>query len=295
MPRGRIALGASVALVAMACALVGCSGGGDPGGDPGGSGDPAALDGITASVGQGRVDISGGRIFVLVENGRDDEVTVRSVEVRSPGFEPGMAKSTPTGFAPGRAIAIRLMPTDAVCTEPVAPVTVVLDVETAAGAGRGELPAEDAFGALQRVQDQACLAESVDSVAVITLPEHLRTSGSGAGTRAVIDVTVVPAGGGGSVHVTGVSGTTLLNAEDTPDWTLDVEIAGSDPPSMIELPVRPNRCDAHAVAEDKVGTILPFEVTTSDGRSGQLGIKAGDTLRADLYAYYAERCGLPAG
>ncbi len=57
--------------------------------------------------------------------------------------------------------------------------------------------------------------------------------------------------------------------------------------------MRPGRCDAHAVAEDKIGTILPFEIETSDGRQGQLGLAANDTLRAELYDYYSARCGLP--
>ncbi|UOE45614.1 hypothetical protein [Agromyces larvae] len=257
--------------------------------------DPAGLDGLSASVGQGRVDVSGGRVFVLVSNGRDDDVTVESVEVRSPGFAPGMAKRDATEFAAGQAIAIRLMPTEAVCTEAVAPVSVVLDIVTSDGAAHGVLPADDAYGALQRVHDQACLGEAVAAIAAIELPEHLRTTGSGADARAVIDVAVTPIGGDGSLRLTGVSGTTLLNAEDAPDWTLDVTIAGTDQPSTIELPVKPNRCDAHAVAEDKLGTILPFEIAVLDGPAGQLGLKSGDSLRADLYAYYAERCGLPSG
>ena len=60
----------------------------------------------------------------------------------------------------------------------------------------------------------------------------------------------------------------------------------------IKLAVRPARCDAHALADDKRGTILPFAVATGDGREGRLELPAGDALKADLYAYYAERCGL---
>ena len=65
----------------------------------------------------------------------------------------------------------------------------------------------------------------------------------------------------------------------------------------ISLEVRPARCDAHAIADDKRGTILPFEIRTSDGRAGRLDRSSGDTLKAELYQYYGERCGLaqPAG
>ncbi|QAY73579.1 hypothetical protein ET445_09740 [Agromyces protaetiae] len=260
--------------------------------------DPAGLSGITASVSQGRVDVSSGRIFVLVTNGRDEPITVASVEVHSPGFEPGMAKQKPTAFPAGRAIAIRLAPTAAICDEPVDPITVRLDVTTPDGAVHDEVAADDPYGSLERIHDQACLGESVAAVAALTLPDHLRSTGSGAERRAVIDIAVAPVGApadgaAASFHVSGVRGTTLINAEGGFNWDLDLTIAASDPPSTIELPVRPGRCDAHAVAEDKIGTILPFEIETSDGRSGQLGLPANDTLRAELYAYYSERCGLP--
>ena len=65
-----------------------------------------------------------------------------------------------------------------------------------------------------------------------------------------------------------------------------------NPASIISLPVRPARCDAHAIADDKRGTILPFEIATADGRAGRLDVPAGDGLKAELYAYYGERCGL---
>lgn len=294
--RGRVRAGTATLRSAVGClaligslAVAGCT----PTGDSARPTDPAALDGITASVGQGRVDVSSGRIFVLVANGRDEPVTVESVAVRTDGFEPGIGKSKPTRFPAGREIAIRLEPTEAVCEAPVAPITVELDVTTKAGTAHGVLEADDPYGALQRLQDQACLAESVAAVAAVELPDHLRSTGAGADRRAVIDVRVRPVGGDGGFRLSGVRGTTLINAEGGFNWELDVDVAATDAPSVIELPVRPGRCDAHAVAEDKIGTILPFEVATSDGREGQLGLAANDTLRAELYAYYSERCGLP--
>ena len=91
-----------------------------------------------------------------------------------------------------------------------------------------------------------------------------------------------------------VYGTTLLNAEDGIDWTLGVDVAAGDPPLVLSLPVRPARCDAHAIADDKRGTILPFDIATGDGRAGRLDVPSAPGLKAELYAYYAERCGLEA-
>ena len=97
----------------------------------------------------------------------------------------------------------------------------------------------------------------------------------------------------GSFVIDRVLGTTLLTAEDGTDWPLGAR--GRDrrrADQTISLAVRPARCDAHAIADDKRGTILPFEITTSDGRTGRIDRSSGDTLKAELYDYVTERCGL---
>ena len=98
--------------------------------------------------------------------------------------------------------------------------------------------------------------------------------------------------GDGTLLLDRVSSTTLLGNETGQDWPLAVDVAAGDAPFTIELAVRPARCDAHALADDKRGTILPFAVETGDGRAGRLDVPSGNALKADLYEYIAERCGL---
>ncbi len=50
----------------------------------------------------------------------------------------------------------------------------------------------------------------------------------------------------------------------------------------------PNRCDAHALAEDKIGTRMPLYVTAPDGSTGRLVLAASDELRVQMYAFYCE-------
>ncbi|MBM7831300.1 hypothetical protein JOE59_002005 [Agromyces cerinus] len=260
-------------------------------------------EGLSARVQQGRLDIEAHRLVVRIENDGDAPVTVERLEVDAPTLAPGMVRSEPFEVAPGDALQIRLPLSASVCdtddgtdtdTEPSVPeATILLDVETRAGASSGELTADDPHGTLARVANSECLAESIEQVAAITLPEHLRSTGSGTERRAFIDVEVVPAASGaGSFVIDRVYGTTLLNAEGGVDWPLAVEVDVGGEPVTITLPVRPARCDAHAIADDKRGTILPFEIRTSDGREGRLDRSSGDTLKAELYAYYGERCGL---
>lgn len=254
--------------------------------------------GLSARVQQGRLDIEAHRLVVRLENDGDESVTVERLEVVSPTLAPGMVRGDSFEVAPGDALQIRMPLSASECGDESSPMpepeaTILLEVAAPSGKASGELTADDPHGTLARVANSECLAESVEKVAAIGMPEHLRTTGSGAEQRAFIDVVVAPAASGdGSFVIDRVYGTTLLNAEGGVDWPLGTEVTAGGEPVTIALSVRPARCDAHAIADDKRGTILPFEIRTSDGREGRLDRSSGDVLKAELYAYYGERCGL---
>ena len=109
-------------------------------------------------------------------------------------------------------------------------------------------------------------------------------------------ISVEPTGEPGTVTVDTISSTTLLNPAG-PDGIgvpqLDLGIAVSaDGPAEIRVPIVPNRCDPHALAEDKIGTRMPLHVTLPDGTSGRLVLSASDELRAQMYAFFSSFCGL---
>ena len=170
---------------------------------------------------------------------------------------------------------------------------VAVDWRTNGGSGSAELVADDPFDTVARVNGADCLADSVAEVAAIEMPEHLRSTGTGPDRRAFIDVGIVPAASGdASMRIERVHGTTLIEAEEPGAWEPGLDVSAGDAPFMLSLPVRPARCDAHGLADDKRGTILPFEIETADGRAGRLDVPSHDGLKAELYAYYGERCGL---
>lgn len=254
------------------------------------------VDGLRVEVRQGRFDVPDGVLVVSFANDGDEPVTVTRATVRSPALEPGMERARPFDLGPGDRLDVRMPLTPSVCD--ARPDTVVA-VELRGGAhGDGAaVPAllvpSDPYDTMTRIADRDCLAQSAAAAATIVLPERLRVTGSGADARAVIDVRVEPAASGdAALEIERVLGTTLIGSESGGAWPVGLSVAAGDPPATIELPVRPARCDAHAIADDKRGTILPFELATSDGRAGALELASGDALKADLYAYYAERCGL---
>jgi hypothetical protein len=290
----RIALRCLLVGALAAGALAACSSPEGADGADGGDGANGALpDDLSVRVQQGRLDVPQGRLVLHFENA-GDPLTVTSLAVRSPALEPGMERDEPFELGADDAIDIRLDLTGSVCDGDPAAVGVEVRLTTADGATReGTLEPADPFATMARIADADCLAESVAAVAAIELPERLRTTGSGTGQRAWIDVVVAPAASGdGTLAIDGVSATTLIGNEDGQDWPLDIEVAAGDEPIEVALAVRPARCDAHALADDKRGTILPFTVATGDGRAGRLELASGAALKADLYAYYAERCGL---
>jgi hypothetical protein len=291
MDRARLtrSLALCVALATAPLAVVACSG-------PPAA--PAPPGGLAVAIQQGRLDVVGGRLVVRFENTGEAPVTIDGFTVETPTLGPGLERTKPFELMPDDAIAIRLDLPASICDAEPGPVVVDLTFATAAGHGEGRLTADDPFDTVARVNAADCLGESVAEVAAIRMPMHLRSTGTGAERRAFIDVVIEPAASGdASMRIERVYGTTLLNAEDGIDWTLGTDVAAGDAPFTISLPVRPARCDAHAIADDKRGTILPFEIATSDGRSGRLDVPASDGLKAELYAYYGERCGLeaPAG
>ncbi|WP_448005258.1 hypothetical protein [Agromyces bauzanensis] len=260
--------------------------------------EPAVPDGLVVSIKQGRLDVVAGRLVVRFENHDATPVTIESFTVETPTLAPGLQRSEAIELDADDAVDIRLDLPASVCDVEPGPVDVELTLRAADGTREARLTADDPFDTVARVNGADCLGESVAAVAAIVMPEHLRSTGVGPDRRAFIDVRVEPAASGDrSMRIERVYGTTLLNAEDGIDWTLGLDVATGAAPFTISLPVRPARCDAHAIADDKRGTILPFELATDDGRAGRLDVPADDGLKAELYAYYGERCGLaaPAG
>lgn len=60
--------------------------------------------------------------------------------------------------------------------------------------------------------------------------------------------------------------------------------------SLIPLLIVPGRCDAHAIIEDKRGTVMPLDVQTNDGSSGTIYIAMADNVRRNIYEYYQDYC-----
>jgi hypothetical protein len=151
-------------------------------------------------------------------------------------------------------------------------------------------PAADPFGVLARNNSELCLAREASAVATIALAQDLEVAADG--RTAVVRLLLQPraAGGAGELVIERIEETTLLAEAGQPPWPRSVTVRAGGDPAEVRLGIRPSRCDPHAVAEDKVGTLLPLQVRVA-GREGILKIDAGNQLRGRIYDFVTKACG----
>ncbi|MDP3209025.1 MAG: hypothetical protein Q8M65_07740 [Rhodoglobus sp.] len=254
-------------------------------------------EGVTVSAYQGRFDRAERQLELKVTNTTDATFTVTSAVLDSTRFVDEARWDRPQDIPSGSARDLRVALGAADCSDTPALDEVVLDFVLPNGSGgSARLTIVDA-SVIDAINSEDCLAEAVAKVATIEPSDSLRWM-PGARLPATLDLTVTPTGAPGSIGITESTATVLLSLVDdggAPVFSLPqtVVVDADSAPAVIPLRLIPARCDPHAVAEDKRGTIFPLQALTSDGDSGQVLVPVSDAIRAELYAFYADYCGLP--
>ncbi|CAN5304839.1 hypothetical protein BH11ACT5_BH11ACT5_28080 [soil metagenome] len=253
---------------------------------------------ITASVFQNRFDYSLRQLEIKVANGTGATITVTRAEFESTRFTEAAVWDRPQEIPAGAARDLKVQLPDPVC-DGAAPVdSVTLEVTLGDGtSGSVTVTPSDEQGRVDTINAEDCLGASVAAVASISPPAALDWV-PGAHAPAVLELAVQATGGAGTVTVHDAKGTVLLGLADEQGAAITIQPVGlvvdaDTAASAIRLRVIPNRCDPHAVEEDKRGTFFPLDVETGDGRSGTVYIAVSDGVRRSLYEFYADYCGLP--
>ncbi|WP_210479701.1 hypothetical protein [Naasia sp. SYSU D00948] len=254
---------------------------------------PAALpDGVTVELVQLRSDLSVGRMQLHVRNASAGPVELLSARLAVPAFrEEAVWKRAPATVAPGAAlnlpVTIPEVSCDAAAGEPVLTGEVRWDGEALPFRVRPE----DPLGAVGSIVAAACAAESTEAAVAIEAT-GVAVEGTGPASVAVLTVGLRPTGSG-RVRLVEVRPTVLLRAEEGDGgWPLDVAVQEETPPSALTLPMEPARCDAHALADDKVGTRFPVVVELEDGTIGRFPLPLAAGVKDALLRFVAARCGL---
>jgi hypothetical protein len=203
----------------------------------------------------------------------------------SPGGLPDGSMSGSPGGSPGEG------------PRPGGPVVALRLADGPDAGSSATVQATDPYGVLDRNNAEMCLAQAAAAVAAIRLEPDLEVSADG--QSAVMTLTITPRitpgmanpGSAGALTINWIDRTTLLGEDQSAPWPRSVSVqAGGGGSQRYRLGIRPARCDAHAVAEDKVGTLLPLRVSAG-GRDGLLKVDAGALLRGRIHDFVTAACG----
>jgi hypothetical protein len=293
------AVAASAVLLTLLLSLQGCrSDGAQPGAEV--SDTPA----LTVSINQFRDNYSKRIIEIQLTNNTPDPVTVLGAELVSALFSSGISWHTPadgTVLPPKQPKSLPAQLPEPRCTDVSAGTGTGSNSADARPTVRvstrpdsrapGPLTVEDPFGVLARNNSEMCLDKAVREIATFQPSPELAVSEDG--TTAVVRVLILSGPGPGrheELTIDRIDGTTLIAEDAAQPWPRGVQVTAGDPPVELRLAIRPARCDPHALAEDKIGTLLPFHVTAG-GRNGVLKIDSGDVLRHSIYDFVSAACG----
>ena len=310
-----VRLAAAIAALALtsACNAGGGSGTGSTSGTPTPTAAASAAP-VTAVINQLRDNYSQQIIAVQLTNNTAGPLTVLSAGVASPLFSgtiewqptpggielpPGQTKILPAQLrapecglrtAPadqGAAVELRVAGSGGPPPDTTVPATTVPTTT---------VPAADPYGVLERNNAEMCLAQAAAAVAGVRLEPELDVSVDQ--RSAVLTLVITPRsipgaanpGAMGTLTINRIDGTTLLEEDQSAPWPRSVSVLAGGASQRFRLGIRPARCDPHAVADDKVGTLLPLRVSVG-GRDGVLKIDAGALLRGRIHDFVSTACG----
>jgi len=285
VPRLRRVLAALVVLPVLG--LAGC-GGGD------GDQSVETVDlpaGLTAYVDQSRLLRTSRNAFVRLVDDSDHTVTVTRAEIASPRFgtvtwtgEKSFPNETDLPFEvpPGR------------CGDG-SDAHVRLTYRLDDGPERiSEATATDRYGALGLFLDRDCAQQVLDEAATLEIGEP-RVVGTGRASVFELPVTLSPTGERDDVSFAGFEDTVLFRNTDrsiAADTGRTFPLGPGDQPVELRLRLVPTRCDPHALAEDKVGTLIGVRTAAPElGSVASFFLPIGDERRAALRAFFSSHCG----
>lgn len=293
-PHSVIALASVVVMLVM----TGCSADSPPAEEPTLSAAPQSIDDVsaTAELYRSRTDPARNGMQVSVTNTSAVPLTIVRTELLSTALTEPIVRDRTSVIAAGATRDLAVDLTAPRCPEPlgqvVAPLpTVVLTIALATGdTAELRVAATDRLGQWDDWHAGACFSAAVAErveLAVRRAPERDDFAADTLG----LDLVVSNVRGDlalDTVHDTVLFA--LVDAAGARATSIGLDTALMRGQStVIELTLSPARCDPHAIAEDKQGTL--FVVTLAFGAvEGSTTVAADDRTRSELYDAFAAIC-----
>ena len=248
---------------------------------------------VTVELMQLRSDVAGRTAQVRVHNDSDEDLQVTSVVVEDPRFDGPALRDKDSLITAGRTVDLRFQLPAVECAPGAGMPTVTIDYELDGTTRTAQADLVDTLGFVPRLHDRECLRERVADVVAL---EWTSFEPSPSGAPAMLTLGLTPTGADGTASLDSIRTTNLLKftVDGDNDLELGADVAGTDDPSSVEVPLVPWRCDPHAVQEDKRGTVFTVDVSV-DGKSGPIEVAASQDLRGDILTWVAKWCGFAEG
>ena len=256
--------------------------------------DPPPSGRQVADMRQSSIDASLGRMQVWIDNDTTHDVTPTRIVYRDPRFArpvPGeRLRPNPAQSERGYPLTLPRRPR---CDSEAPAGSGSLEVRYAGGVERVRV--HDPTDVVGRYLAGRCQELRLAAVADVRWSDEVPAESDELGARGTLTLLVRPTGRPGhELVIDHVSGSHLLGSVGGPQaWTPRRTVRGDDPPTRIDLPLLPARCDGHAFAEG--GNATAFRVAfVLDGEPGEILLRMSPEGMGNALGYAARSCGLDA-
>jgi hypothetical protein len=254
--------------------------------------------GVSVSVLQYRSDYAIRHIEIKVTNAGESPIVVTRAGLSSTAFLADTVwnsrdSADETTIKPGTSTDLPALLTPSACPG-AAPFrsTARLDLRGPDGTlGRtAALAVADPFASIVQVHTEDCRRAAALNIADLALVEPLRTERRAGALVGLLDLRLTPTGRSGTLTLESVGPTTLLSPPTGDAWTIGRSVSAESGSQTVTLELRASRCDPHAIAEDKLGTVLPLKLTLDGGESGIVTVPADRQLRQQIQTFVHHAC-----
>lgn len=242
---------------------------------------------LIADMRQSSRDAAAGRMQVWINNDTADEITPTEISYHDPRFRTTLevTRMRPVPSQSERGFQI-LLPRQPACDHPQGSGTITVTY----GDETTRVRVEDSTDVAGRYASARCLEIAVAEVADLSWDDEVPASGE-EGDPGTLTLVVEPTGRPGpTLTLDTVGGTPVLAPVGTDVWRPDATITGTDAPSRIDLPIKPNRCDDHAFMESGGATAFAINLTL-DGKPGTIILRMSVPGAANALRFAKTYCG----
>lgn len=252
-------------------------------------------DAVTVDVIQGRTDRDSRIIVLDVTNTSADPIELVMARLDTDQFAEPAVWRRGTTLEPGRTVSLRAPLADPVCPVPsgAAPRVSVTYRDADGATHTARVEPTQSTDVLALIARDDCIGVLAAQRAEIRVADSVAWT-PGAHQPAVLTLVATPIGTG-SLEIVEARSTILLQLVDDTGarvGALPVERTLNTASGTEEIALRlvPSRCDPHAIAEDKRGTIMIVAVRLDDGTEGVIYVRSGDDVKATLFDFVTDYC-----